>query len=77
VRVEITDNGPGIDAEKIRKVWLPYITFNKKNGTGLGLPVVKRLVETLGGTVDLVSPAGSGVCVIMELPAKIPQKEVE
>ncbi|MGD9200082.1 MAG: ATP-binding protein [Chitinispirillia bacterium] len=50
----INDNGSGLDKKDIEKVWLPYFTL-KKGGTGLGLPVVKKLVETLNGTVSLIS----------------------
>lgn len=63
----ITDNGSGIPRKELEKIWLPYVTFKKK-GTGLGLPVVKRLVETLAGSIALTSTAGNGVCVTMTFP---------
>lgn len=55
VAMVISDNGPGIPKERIEQVWIPYVTF-KKGGSGLGLPVVKRLVEAMNGSVTLVSP---------------------
>jgi two-component system, NtrC family, nitrogen regulation sensor histidine kinase NtrY len=54
VTLTISDNGPGIDTEKLDKVWIPYVTF-KKGGTGLGLPVVKRLLESMNATIELTS----------------------
>jgi two-component system nitrogen regulation sensor histidine kinase NtrY len=54
VILTIRDNGCGITAEHIEKVWIPYVTF-KKGGTGLGLPVVKRMLEVMGATVSLQS----------------------
>lgn len=54
VNIIIKDNGPGLSASDIERVWLPYVTL-KKGGTGLGLPVVKKLVETMGGTIDFES----------------------
>lgn len=60
----ITDNGTGIPRKDLEKIWLPYVTFKKK-GTGLGLPVVKRLVETLGGTICLSSTPGNGVRITL------------
>jgi two-component system, NtrC family, nitrogen regulation sensor histidine kinase NtrY len=54
VTLKIKDNGSGIAAEHIEKVWIPYVTF-KKGGTGLGLPVVKRMLEVMGATVSLQS----------------------
>jgi nitrogen fixation/metabolism regulation signal transduction histidine kinase len=56
VAIIISDNGPGIPKERIEQVWIPYVTF-KKGGSGLGLPVVKRLVEAMNGSVTLVSPS--------------------
>jgi nitrogen fixation/metabolism regulation signal transduction histidine kinase len=69
----ITDNGPGIAPELTDKVWLPYVSF-KQNGTGLGLPVVKKLVETLGGAISLKSATtkhDSGLTLHISIPASI------
>ncbi len=52
--LSITDNGSGIPSEHLEKVWVPYVTF-KKGGTGLGLPVVKRIIESMNGTITLTS----------------------
>jgi nitrogen fixation/metabolism regulation signal transduction histidine kinase len=71
VRLEIADNGPGIPAGDLERIWLPYVSF-KKGGTGLGLPVVKRLVETMHGTITLESRTGGprrGLAAIVRLPA--------
>jgi nitrogen fixation/metabolism regulation signal transduction histidine kinase len=65
----ITDNGPGIPKDRIEQVWIPYVTF-KKGGSGLGLPVVKRLVEAMCGSVTLASScdgAAHGVAVTITL----------
>jgi len=69
VTVVVRDNGCGIPAGKVEQVWLPYVTL-KKGGTGLGLPVVRKLVELMGGQVHLTSRTGGperGVCVTMRL----------
>jgi nitrogen fixation/metabolism regulation signal transduction histidine kinase len=69
VHLVISDNGPGIPKERIEQVWIPYITF-KKGGSGLGLPVVKRLVEAMCGSVTLASScenATHGVVVTITL----------
>ena len=68
VRITISDNGPGIAPADIKRIWLPYVTL-KKNGTGLGLPVVKHMVETLGGSATLASPPGKGVSITLYLPS--------
>jgi len=71
-RISLRDNGPGIPADLVDRVWLPYVSF-KQGGTGLGLPVVKRLIETMGGTVDLRAKTGGsdhGVTVTLSLPGE-------
>lgn len=65
--ITIDDNGPGIAADNIDRIWLPYVTL-KKNGTGLGLPVVKRLVETLGGTIKMSSAPDHGSTCVISFP---------
>ena len=69
VLLVITDNGPGIPKDRIEQVWIPYVTF-KKGGSGLGLPIVKRLVEAMCGLVTLASScenATHGVVVTITL----------
>ncbi len=81
ITITIHDNGPGIPHENLERIWLPYVTF-KKNGTGLGLSVVKRLVETLRGSIALTSRSGhsglsgTGVCVTITLPVKTNRETV-
>lgn len=55
----VTDNGPGIDAADSGKIFLPFYS-TKKGGTGLGLSIVSRLMEALGGRVDIQSVPGQG-----------------
>ena len=67
----IKDNGPGIAPELMDKIWLPYVSF-KKGGTGLGLPVVRKLIETLGGTIKLTSAFtgnDTGITLHISIPA--------
>ncbi len=68
VVVAIRDNGSGIDPADLDRVWLPYFTL-KKNGSGLGLPVVKKLVETLHGSISLTSTRNDGVKVTLYFPS--------
>ncbi|MFW5774994.1 MAG: sensor histidine kinase [Chitinivibrionales bacterium] len=53
-RIMIRDNGSGILPHHLPKVWIPYETF-KKGGTGLGLPVVKRLLDSMHAEIELTS----------------------
>ncbi len=66
----ITDNGDGIESSDLEKIWLPYVT-HKKGGTGLGLPVVRKIVESMNGTISIYSEGkGEGVKINLLLPDK-------
>lgn len=55
----VADNGPGIPAEQMASIFLPFHS-TKKGGTGLGLAIVSRLMEALGGRVEVESEPGVG-----------------
>ena len=67
VWVSIGDNGGGIDPKVADKIFQPYFT-TKKDGTGLGLLVVQRIVRAHGGEIDLKSAAGKGVIFTIRIP---------
>ena len=68
VRITVTDTGPGLSEEMQDRLFRPFAT-TKSNGTGLGLPLSKRLVEHYDGTLDFHSESGRGVSVRLRLPA--------
>lgn len=68
VVIHVIDTGPGIPEEMRTKIFQPYIT-TKPGGSGLGLPMTKRLVEAHGGRVDLYSEPGRGSDFAITLPA--------
>jgi signal transduction histidine kinase len=63
----IADNGPGISAENLAKVFEPLFS-TKSFGTGLGLPMVKQVIDQHDGTVDIASTPGKGTKVTIRLP---------
>ena len=67
--VEVTDTGAGIDPSQIADVFKPFFT-TKPRGLGLGLNLVKRLVERLGGRVELHSRPGEGTRITLHLPLR-------
>ena len=67
VVIHVIDTGPGIEADKIAKIWQPYFS-SKKNGTGLGLPTTRRIVQEHGGSIDVHSELGQGTDFAINLP---------
>lgn len=63
VRLAIVDNGPGFAPRILARAFEPYVT-TKARGTGLGLPMVKKIVDEHGGRIDVGNrPDGSGAAV--------------
>ncbi len=67
LRLEIEDTGPGIDDAVARRIFEPFFT-TRAQGTGLGLTVVKRIIDVHGGEVSLRSTVGKGTVFRMLLP---------
>ncbi|QSQ18396.1 GAF domain-containing protein [Myxococcus landrumus] len=71
VMVEFSDTGPGITAEVRARIFEPFFT-TKAKGTGLGLAVVKRIIESHQGHLTLDSQPGHGTCFRLYLPLDSP-----
>jgi signal transduction histidine kinase len=69
VVLTVTDNGPGMPEELRLRAFEPFVTQGKSNGTGLGLPITRTIVEAHGGTITLDSRLGQGTRFTIELPA--------
>jgi len=63
----IEDTGPGIPSDVLPKVFEPLFS-TKSFGTGLGLPMVKQIVEQHGGSIEILSEVGTGTMVVVLLP---------
>ena len=59
VRISVEDDGPGFPANILRRAFEPYVT-TKARGTGLGLALVKKIIDEHSGTVELLNRAGPG-----------------
>ena len=60
--------GPGMPDDVKEKVFEPFFT-TRSRGTGLGLPIAKRVVEAHGGRIAIDTPPSGGTVVSMSLPA--------
>jgi nitrogen fixation/metabolism regulation signal transduction histidine kinase len=73
VRLAIVDNGPGFAPKILSRAFEPYVT-SKVRGTGLGLPMVKKIVDEHGGRIDVANRAdGSGASVSILLLKLAPE----
>lgn len=67
----VKDNGPGIASEHHAKIWEPFQRLQGRDvveGTGIGLSVVRKIVESRGGTVSVVSAPGEGATFMVRWP---------
>ena len=73
VRLEISDTGVGIPAERLGRIFDPFFTTKAPGeGTGLGLSMVHRVVNNAGGDIEVVSSPESGTTFIIDLPVHQP-----
>lgn len=66
-RVAVTDRGPGMPSDVCEKAFDAFFT-TKHRGTGLGLPIARRVVESHGGTIQIDVPQTGGTTVSVDLP---------
>ncbi len=67
VQVEVKDRGPGVPQADLDRIFEPYFSTHA-TGTGLGLPISKRIVESHGGKIEAVAREGGGLRVLFRLP---------
>lgn len=77
-RYRVIDNGIGMNTEEVRKIFEPFFRSEmakQKNeeGSGLGLSIVKNLIEHMGGHIRVDSSRGKGSCFTVEIPIKLAQ----
>jgi PAS domain S-box-containing protein len=79
VVIKVRDTGCGIPSENLSTIFEPFFTTKGDKGTGIGLWVVKGIVERLGGRVEVVSSAAGkrGTCFSILLPSAVPSVTVQ
>jgi PAS domain S-box-containing protein len=72
LRIRVTDSGPGIPSGRLAELFQPFNRLGAEateiEGTGIGLTITRRIVEMMGGTVDVESEVGVGSTFWIELP---------
>jgi signal transduction histidine kinase len=71
LRIAVRDHGPGLGPEQRQRIFEPFFT-TKTRGTGLGMAITRRIVETHGGRVALGEGGGPGAEIILFLPRGLP-----
>ncbi len=75
VRVDVQDTGPGIARADVGRIFEEFVQLDtggdSASGTGLGLPISRRLMELMGGTLEVVSEPGEGSTFTMLVPARV------
>jgi signal transduction histidine kinase len=69
VRIELRDDGPGISADDLERIFSPFFT-TKPQGTGLGLAIVRKMVNAHDGRIHASSAPGRGTTFTVTLPVK-------
>lgn len=72
VQIWVLDNGPGIPPDKAQDIFRPFVSSKGSKGTGLGLPVSRKILREHGGDLLVQSPPGKGCKFILKLPIKSP-----
>lgn len=78
--LEVTDSGPGVPEGEREAIWQRFYRGNggrSRSGSGIGLAVVKQLVDAHGGTVDLSCPPSGGTSFRVRLPAPMPDDHIK
>jgi signal transduction histidine kinase len=74
--LSVADNGPGIPADVQARLFTPFFTTKGPGqGMGLGLTIVRRVVHSMGGTMQVVSAAGAGAEFVVRVPCRRPRRE--
>ncbi len=74
IRISVRDNGIGMKAAHLQKIFLPFVRLvngGEYPGTGIGLAIVRKGAERMGGRVGVESEPGKGSCFWIELPSAI------
>lgn len=74
VLVKVEDTGAGIPESVRGQIFEPFFTTKKDRGTGLGLAICKRVVEEIGGRIEVSQRPGGGTCFVVLLPAAEPSE---
>jgi len=68
LRIQVTDDGPGVEASIRDKMFQPFVSFGKENGTGLGLTIAQKIIQDHNGSLQLQSSTQGQTVMQIILP---------
>ncbi len=68
VKIEFRDSGSGMPEEVRKRIFEPFMTYGKKHGTGLGMAIVKKVIDDHQGKIEIESEMGKGTTIRILLP---------
>lgn len=68
VKIEFKDSGTGMPEEVRKRIFEPFMTYGKKHGTGLGMAIVKKVIDDHQGKIEIESEMGKGTTIRILLP---------
>jgi len=75
VEITVEDNGRGIKADKLKHIFDRYHTSDSVRGRGIGLSIVREIIEVLGGSIEALSEEGKGTKMTISLPVFVMDTE--
>jgi signal transduction histidine kinase len=76
IEVRFIDDGPGVDPSIANKLFQPFVSFGKENGTGMGLTIAQKLVQDHGGSLELEYSTPGNTAILMTLPRSTIAEEI-
>ena len=76
VQIYVQDKGIGMDEETLKNLFSPFFT-TKEQGTGLGLPLVKKVIDDFNGTIEVKSELNVGTTFILTFPNALTKKSIQ
>ncbi len=68
LEIKVSDTGVGIEEDKITQIWEPFYTHGKKHGTGLGMAIIRKIMDEHGFSIDVESVKNRGATFTIRIP---------
>jgi signal transduction histidine kinase len=72
----VADTGPGIRRHHLKKIFEPFFSTKGAKGTGLGLPITRKIIEEHAGEISVASALGKGTTFTIVLPLLVEPRKL-